>query len=388
VPQVITLLQEGKIKEAGRILFENNPLSAVCAAICPHERNCAGHCVLGIKSEPVNFFKIEKYISELFLDCYVPENITKNSYSVAVIGAGPAGIVMSIILSLRGFSVTLIETRDQIGGVLRFGIPDFRLNKSLLDRYAEILRKLDVKFKPNTFVGSNITIHDMFLDGYDAVCIAVGTSRPNRFGLLGETLGNVHYATDFLKSPGAYDLGRRVAVVGAGNVALDAARVAIRAGADEAVIINNRRECDMTGNKKEIEMAVADGVRFIHLKQSVRLFNDGVMLADVLATEAEDGTVHYEDDFAHTEKLSADTVIIAIGQGPQAAVLADTRNIKRSERGLFESDEFGRTEQPGVYVAGDIVTGPRTVAEAVAFTKSVAKDIEEYCASKGKASGN
>ncbi len=374
IPDVIKLFEQGKMQEAGKILFENNPLSAVTSVVCPHEKNCKGHCVVGIKGEPVSFCDIEKYISDFYLNSYVPESPEKNGHRVAIIGAGPSGITMSILLSLKGYSVTLIEARDKIGGVLQYGIPEFRLPKETLKKYRDILDKLGVYFKPNTFVGSNIMIEDMFLDGYSAVFVAVGTSRPNRIGLLGETLGNVHYAIDFLKSPGSYNLGKKVAIIGAGNVAMDAARTAVRQiGNGEVTIINNLSEEAISGNKHEINMAKVDGVKFIHLKQAVRLTGEGVVCCNIIE---EDGK--FTEDFAATEKIPADTIIIAIGQGPQAASLIGTK-VTKTERGLLETNEDGSTSHKGVFAAGDIVHGPKVVVDAVAFTKKVAESIDEYC---------
>lgn len=378
IPEIIKLFENGNIKQAGLKLFENNPLSAICSIVCPHEKNCFGNCVLGVKSKGIEFYKIEEYISGFFIDTYEPETIEKNGYKIAVIGAGPAGIAMSIILSLRGFSVTLIEAKEQIGGVLRFGIPEFRLPKSIVDKYADILYKLGVKFKPNTFVGSNLTIQDMFIDGYNSVFLAVGTSRPNKLGLIGETLGNVHYAIDYLKSPDAYHLGQKVAVIGAGNVAIDAARMAVRKiGKGEVTIINNRRECDMTGNVREIEMAKIDGVKFVHELQTIKLADEGVLCVAVEVSQSDEG-ISYEEDFSKPVEIEADTIIVAIGQGPQGAVLSKT-NVTQTDRGLFQVDENGHTSRDGVFAAGDIVTGPKTVVDAVAFTKKVADEIENYC---------
>ncbi|MEG1801569.1 MAG: FAD-dependent oxidoreductase, partial [Oscillospiraceae bacterium] len=336
-------------------------------------------CVIGVNGTPFSFFEFELYISGFYIDTYQVEEMQKNGCKVAVIGAGPAGITMSIILSLRGFSVSLIESKDKIGGVLRFGIPEFRLPKNIIDKYDDILHKLGVKFKPNTFIGSTLTIEDMFIDGYDAVFISVGTSRPNRLGMLGETLGNVHYAIDYLKSPDAYHLGKDVVVVGAGNVAIDAARMAVRKiGSGKVIILNNRRECDMTSNLYETEMAKIDGVKFIHQMQAIKLEEDGVLCANVSAVE-NNGEIIYEEDFTNTTKISADTIIVAIGQGPQAAVISDTKHITQTSSGLFEVDENGHTAREGVFAAGDIVTGPKTVVDAVAFTKKVADEIEKYC---------
>ena len=175
-----------------------------------------------------------------------------NVAMVAIIGAGPAGITASIILALKGFKVTLIESQDRVGGVLRYGIPEFRLPKSTVDKYAKILNGLGVKFKPNTFVGSKATLEDFFIDGYKAVFVAVGTAKPMKLGLLGETLGHVHYAIDYLKSPDSYDIGKNVVIIGAGNVALDAARMAVRKNPGANVTLVSRKiDEDMTGNRHE-----------------------------------------------------------------------------------------------------------------------------------------
>jgi glutamate synthase (NADPH/NADH) small chain len=215
VPQVLTLFLEGKLREAGELLFNNNPLSAVTSIVCPHDRNCKGHCVLGKKGQPIEFYKVEQYISGFYLETYQAPVIQKNGKRIGVVGAGPAGITASIILALKGYSITLFDAQDSIGGTLRYGIPEFRLPKSLLDYYKKILDSLGVKFRPNTRIGTNISAEDMFLDGYDAVFICTGTTRPNRFGLLGETLGHVHFAVDYLKSPDTYKLGKKVAIFGA-----------------------------------------------------------------------------------------------------------------------------------------------------------------------------
>ena len=373
IPEVISLYQEGRSAEAAELLFANNPLSAVCSIVCPHERNCYGNCIRSLKSEPVPFFRLEQALSRDFIMNYQPPSVEKLPWRVGVIGAGPAGITMSILLALRGFGVTLIEAQSRIGGVLRYGIPDFRLPREIIDAYDEVLHKLGVAFKPNTFIGSTHTLADMFIDGYDAVFIATGTAKPNKLGLLGETLGNVHYAIDYLKTPGAYRLGDEVVVVGVGNVALDAARHAVRAGAG-VTLLNNRREEDMSGNRQEYEEALEDGVKFVHLQQTIRLEPDGVRCVAV-------DPVGFEEDFSRVSKFPADSIIVAIGQGPQGAILADS-GVSTKHRGLLDADESGRTSEAGIFAAGDIVTGPKTVVEAVAFAKRVADEIEAYCRNK------
>ena len=378
IPTIMNLFLDGKEREAGRVLFENNPLSAICSVVCPHENNCYGNCVLGIKSTPIPFYKIEQHVSgEYIKDCEInpPE---KNGMKIAVIGAGPAGISMSIFMAQKGFQVTLMEQQDQIGGVLRYGIPSFRLPKDRVDAYRNVLKKLGVVIKPNCHIGSNLLIEDMFIDGYDAIFLAVGTAKPNRLCLIGETLGHVHFAIDFLKSPVAYDLGKTVAVIGAGNVAMDVARTAIRQdGVEKVILLNNRREEDVTATKIEYAETLADGVECMHLVSVLRITEDGLIAVDVDAVSTENGIV-YEENMLSRHNINADTVILAIGQGP-AGMLSEKAQIATTLRGLFVVDENGMTNIPGVFAAGDVVSGPKTVVEAVAYTKKVAEQMIRYC---------
>ena len=376
IPQVMELFLAGEIEQAGKVLFENNPLSAVTSIICPHERNCTGHCVLGRKSTPVEFYRIEEYISRFYLETMTIPEVEKNGIKVAVAGAGPAGIAMTLMLLSKGYDVTLFEAQDEIGGVLRYGIPPFRLPRDLLDMYKDIMLRMGVRFRPNTRIGTNIQIEDLFPDGYKAIFIASGTGRPNKLGLLGETLGHVHFAIDYLKSPDTFRLGSRVAVVGAGNVAIDAARTAIRRERSHVTILHFMGEEDMTANHDEVEMAEIDGVEFIHYAQAVRILDDAVRCVRVRRIENEDGSVSFEEDYTETFDVPADSVILAIGQGPGADMR--TGSMKLTQRGLVDVNELGETDIPGVFAAGDIVTGPKTVVEAVAFTKKIFPHMEAY----------
>ncbi len=378
IPQVMELFLNGGIKQAGELLFTNNPLSAVTSIICPHERNCTGHCVLGKKGEPVHFYNVESYISRFYLETTDIPEIEKNGIKIAVAGSGPAGITMSILLLLNGYDVTMFEAQDNIGGVLRYGIPPFRLPRDLLDIYKDVMLRMGLHFRPNTRIGSNIMIDDLFPDGYKAVFVSTGTGRPNKLGLLGETLGHVHFAVDYLKSPEAFKLGNRVAIVGAGNVAIDAARTAIRRSHSHVTILHFMGEKEMTANQDEIEMAELDGVEFVHYAQAVRILENAVRCVRVNRIENEDGTVSFEEDYTEIFDVPADSVIIAIGQGPGADMRAS--GIKLTQRGLLDVNEWGETATPGVFAAGDIVSGPRTVVEAVAFTKKVFGRMEEYLA--------
>ena len=381
IPTIMKLFLDGNEDEAGKVLFENNPLSAICSVVCPHENNCYGNCVLGIKKNPISFFKIEQYISGNYVKSREINRPEKNGMKIAVIGAGPAGISMSIFMAEKGFDVTLMEAQNQIGGVLRYGIPDFRLPRERVDAYRDVLRRLGVTVKPNCHIGSNLLLEDMFIDGYDAIFLAVGTAKPNRLGLLGETLGHVHFAIDFLKSPSSYDLGKTVAVIGVGNVAMDVARTALRQeGVEKVMLLNNRGEEGITATKVEYEETLEEGAEFKHLISVLRITEDGLVAVDVDAVQTENGIV-YEENMLSRHNIKADSVILAIGQGP-ASTLSEKADIETNLRGLFVVDENGMTNIPGVFAAGDVVSGPRTVVQAVAHTKMVSEQIIKYCYEK------
>ena len=223
----------------------------------------------------------------------------------------------------------------------------------------------------------------MFMDGYDAVFLAVGTAKPNRLGLLGETLGHVHFAIDYLRAPHAHELGKKVVVIGAGNVAMDAARTALRSGNDvQVTVLNNRRAQDVAATREEFTMALEEGVEFRHLLSSLRITDEGVICAEVDVTEDENGAVSFEENMLSNVLVEADSVILAIGQGPKSAPSGKAQ-IATTLRGLFVVDENGMTNIPGVFAAGDVVSGPKTVVEAVAHTKKVAEKLEQYCLEKG-----
>lgn len=384
IPTVMKLFLDGREEEAAAILFSNNPLSAICSIVCPHENNCYGNCVLGIKKDPIPFYKIEQYLSNKYIDNLEMERPESNGMRIAVIGAGPAGISMSILMAQKGFKVTLMEQQDKIGGVLRYGIPEFRLPKDRVDAYYRVLRKLGVVIKPNCHIGSNLLIEDMFIDGYDAIFLAVGTAQPNRLGLLGETLGNVHFAIDYLKSPSVHELGKTVAVIGAGNVAMDVARTALRQpGVERVMVLNNRRAEDVTATKLEFSEALQEGVEFIHQMSVLRITEEGLLAVEVNVSDDGNGGLIYEENMLARHTINADSVILAIGQGP-VSTLSDKAQIATTLRGLFAVDENGMTNIPGVFAAGDVVSGPKTVVEAVAHTKRVSEQMMKYCFDKGR----
>ncbi len=377
INEAIGLLLDSKISEAGKLLFENNPLSLVCCYVCPQENQCEGHCILGKKGSPVQISAIEKYISDYYLNIFKPEKSNKTSGKIAIIGSGPAGITISFILAKRNYDVTIFEGNDYIGGVLRYGIPEFRLPKTVLDRLKDALIACGVTIRPNTSIGTNLYIDDLLRDGYKSIFLGTGVWRPSKLGVKGESLGNVHYAIEYLRNPTVYDLGRKIAVIGAGNVAMDVARTAFRGGVSEVTIINNMDKSASTAREVEVEYAKIDGAQFIFNKSAVEFTDDGVILADSEIKEDEHGK--YAEPISGTETFfPADSTIIAIGQGPRAVIVSSTTGLNVTNKGLVAVDELGHTSRPGIFASGDVVTGAKTVVEAVNVSRRVADAMDEY----------
>lgn len=378
VPEVIQLFKANKIEEAGKILFENNPLSAICAIVCPHETQCVGNCIKGIKGEPVEFCKIEEYISNYYLDHVQFEKPKETRERIAIIGGGPAGITLALILGAKGYKVTIFETHEKIGGVLRYGIPEYRLSNSLIDKYEKKLKELGVKIRPNILIGPVVTLEKLFADGYEAIFIGTGVWNPRTLNIKGEMSGHVNYAINYLMSPETFRLGKKVIVIGAGNVAMDAARVAKRSGADVTIVYRKGFE-EMTATKLEIKEAKEDGVKFVLFKSPVEILEHGVKFITVEKTVLEDGKASYKNVENSEEIIECDSVIIAVSQSPKNNIVANTENLETSKGGLLAVDDFGRTTRKGVFASGDVVTGAKTVVEAVANSKKVADAMDEYC---------
>jgi glutamate synthase (NADPH/NADH) small chain len=376
IPQMIQAFKGGDINEAGEMLFENNSLSLVCSLVCNHEKQCEGHCILGKKGQSVHISSIENYISDTIFDKLKIECKPKNGKKVAVIGAGPAGITISILLTKEGYSVTIFDAKDKVGGVLQYGIPEFRLPKSILERYKKKLVGMGVKIRPNTAIGSALEIKDLVRDGYQSIFIGTGVWRPKTLGVKGESLGNVHYAIDYLANPDAYDLGTSVAVIGMGNSAMDVARTVIRHGARKVTLY--ARGLHSNASDHETAYAKIDGANFQYGKQIFEITDDGPVFKTVLYDE-EGKQIGMEEE---REQVYADSTIISISQGPKSKLVSTTEGLKASENGLLMTDEEGRTTIPGVFASGDVVMGARTVVEAVAYSKKVAQAMDEYMKSK------
>lgn len=373
IPEVIKLLKANKLDEAGKMLFENNPLTTVCSLVCNHENQCEGHCVLGRKGAPVHFSTIESYISTTYANKMTQGPAPSNGMRAAIIGSGPAGLTIAVILARYGYDVTIFEGKDKVGGVLRYGIPEFRLPKSVLDDFK--YRHLDlkgIKFRPNTHIGGAIGIDDLFRDGYKAIFVGTGVWKPNALHIKGETLGNVHFGINYLNNPDSYQLGKRVIVIGAGNAAMDVARTAIRKGVQELTCFSITKQ--VAASKHEFSYAQLEGVQFEYNMAPVEIKDDGVIFKDVI--ENEDGTFTDVPDSTHF--FPADSVIISISQGPQNRIVNTTQGLAADKRGLLVADETGHTTRPDIFASGDVVNGARTVVEAVAHSKIVAESMHQY----------
>ena len=371
IPDMIQLFLNHQIDEAGQMLFENNPLSDVCSLVCDQEKQCEGHCVLGRKGQPVHISSIENYISDSYLDRLELPCEEKKHKRVAIVGSRPAGITIAVLLARKGYDVTLFESRDKIGGVLRYGIPEFRLPKSILDRYKTQLVKLGIKIRPNTVIGTTLTLDDLQRDGYKAIFIGTGVWRPRKLDIPGESLGHVHFAINYLQNPDVYDLGSDLVVIGAGNSAMDVARTALRKGVRHVTVFCRRLQA--AANQNEIDYAIADGVEFLYGARPVEITDDGVRYQ--MASFDGDGNV---TGLSEPKLFPCSSVIVAVSQGALNRIVSTTKGLQTDPRGLLTTDAEGQTTRPGVFAGGDVVSGARTVVEAVKYSKEVARAMDEY----------
>jgi len=378
IPEIIELFKEGQIAKAGEILFNNNPLSLVCSIVCPHEDQCKGNCIRGIKGESVRFCDIERHISKYYLENIKLEKEAELEERIAIVGGGPAGITIAFILAQKGYKVTLFDAHEKIGGVLRYGIPGFRLPKSIIDHYEERLVELGVKIRPNTLIGPVLTLDKLFYDGYKAIFIGTGVWNPKTLNIKGETLGNVHYAIDYLKSPEVYNLGKKVCVIGAGDVAMDAARTAKKNGADEVYILYRKGMENIPATKAELEGAISDGIKFELFKSPVELLDEGVKYIETKNEIDENGKVNTVNIDGKEGIFNCDSIIIAVSQSPKNNIVSNTTGLETNKWGLLLTNELGHTTRDGVFASGDVVTGAKTVVQAAAHAKVVADEIEKY----------
>lgn len=372
IPQIIQKFKENKVMEAGAQLFENNPMSVVCAAVCNHEAQCAGHCVLGKKDTPIQFYEIERFVSDAYLSRMRPAIKAKNGKRVAVIGSGPAGLTVAIVLAQNGYEVTIFERKNDIGGMLRYGIPEFRLSNTVIDRYKQLLDKLGIQVRLNTTIGGALKIDNLFRDGYVSVFVGTGAWRPRTLNIEGECLANVHFGISYLENPQHHELGETVAVIGMGNVAMDVARTAFRHGAQRVMLFS--RGNNASASSHEMSYAKLDGAEFVYGKQIVRITPEGPVFKRSVMDE-HGKIVGYEPG---EELVRADSVIIAVSQRPKDKLILSTAHLAGTAKGLLVVDENNMTTYSGVFAAGDVVTGPLTVVHAVEDAKKTARAMMRY----------
>jgi glutamate synthase (NADPH/NADH) small chain len=381
IPQAIQMLLQNKMEEAGKMLFENNPLSMVCGLVCNHENQCEGHCILARKGNPIHFGDIEHYISSFYIGLPFTPYQGERKEQVAIIGSGPAGLTIAIKLAEKGYRVTIFEAHEKIGGVMQYGIPAFRLPKDILENYHKRLLAMGIKIRPNVLVGAgSLSVDDLFRDGYKAIFVGTGVWNPLTLGIEGESLGSVHYAINYLKNPESFDLGNKVVIIGAGNSAIDVARTALRHGSRHVSMFLRSTEKHVRSSKKEMEHALAEGARLVGSRRPLRITDEGVIFVKTETLEDEAGRVIEIKDIPGSEELEkADSVIIAISQGPRNFIVSNgSQKIDVDKRGFVSTNEQGHTTRKGVFAAGDVVTGAKTVVEAMQLAKTTAGEIEAY----------
>ena len=400
IPRFIQKVKTGEMEEAYRIITESSSLPAVCGRVCPQESQCEGKCVRGIKGEPVAIGRLERYVAD-YHNTHVkeaPERPAPNGHKVAVIGSGPAGLTCAGDLAKKGYDVTVFEALHTAGGVLVYGIPEFRLPKSIVAREIKTLEQLGVKIEVNTVVGKTVSIEELMREeGFEAVFIGSGAGLPQFLGIPGENLKGVYSANEFLTRINlmkAYRQGsatpvlfaRRVAVVGGGNVAMDAARCALRLGAEEVSIVYRRSLDELPARREEIEHAMEEGIHFRLLNNPVEIlptedgFVRGMKCVRMELGEPDAGGRRRPIAIPDSEfLLDCDCVIISIGTSPNPLIKSTTEGLEVNHRGgIVVEAETGKTSLEGVYAGGDAVTGAATVILAMGAGKTAAQAIDSY----------
>lgn len=372
IPQIIQLFKQGKVMEAGEILFQNNPMSAICSVVCNHEQQCAGHCIRGKKDTPIHFSSIEHYLSDMYLDRMEITKPEPKDKKVAVIGAGPAGLTVAIQLAQKGYPVTIFEWEDKIGGIMQYGIPEFRLPKSVLERFQKRMEEMGITIRLNTAIGAVLMVDNLFRDGYSCVFVGTGADRPKSLGIEGESLGNVRFGLNYLANPKRQPLGDRVAVIGMGNAAMDVARTALRNGSRHVTLYARGKHSSASSSEREY--AELDGANFVFGKQIWKITEKGPVFKTSIFDE-NDRVIGFEEGL---EQVEADSTVISISQVPRQEFVNSTGGMHAAENGTIVVDENMMTTRPGVFAAGDVVTGAKTVVHAVEGAKKAAEAMLRY----------
>ena len=401
IPRFIKQIREGDEERAYRILSLSTSLPAVCGRVCPQESQCEQRCVRGLKGEPVAIGRLERYVADRHNEKAKvwPDPIESNGHKVAIVGSGPSGLSCAGDLARMGYEVTVFEALHTPGGVLVYGIPEFRLPKVIVEKEIKGLMALGVKIETNSVVGKLVTVDELFDEGFEAVYVATGAGLPRFMNIPGENLKGVYSANEFLTrinlmkaylpdSDTPMRPAKQVAVVGGGNVAMDAARSAKRLGA-EVTIVYRRGLDEMPARKEEIEHAIEEGIVFKTLCNPTEILgNDQKDVVGMTCVEMELGEPDesgrrrpvVKEDSAFT--LEVDTVIMAIGTSPNPLIRSTTEGLDTDRRGCIITDERGKTSREGVYAGGDAVSGAATVILAMGAGKTAAAAIHEYIQSK------
>ncbi len=396
IPSFIKQIKEGNYIEAYKIIKQNSSLPAICGRVCPQETQCESKCIRGIKGEPINIGKLERFCSDYALNSdIVTEKIAKNGKKVAVIGSGPSGLSCAGDLAKLGYEVTVFEALHKFGGVLVYGIPEFRLPKKIVEKEIESLKYMGVQFKKNVVIGKSITVDELFEEGYSAVFVATGAGLPIFMNIKGEGLNGVFSANEFLTRSNlmrAFEkdsftpimAGKRVVVVGGGNVAMDAARTALRLGA-EVHISYRRGENELPARQEEVLHAKEEGIIFDLLTNPIEIIGNensevsGIRLIKMTLCEPDSsGRCRPVPIDGSEYTLDCDVVIMSLGTKPNPLIFNTTKGLEVNSKKCIIADDNCKTTKDGVFAGGDAVTGAATVILAMSAGKRAALSIDKY----------
>ena len=411
IPDFLKQVREGNFEEAYKIITQTSSLPAVCGRVCPQESQCECKCTLGIKFEPVGIGRVERFVAD-YHNAHSTEPAkapASNGHKVAVVGSGPSGLTCAGDLAKKGYKVTVYEALHKAGGVLVYGIPEFRLPKSIVAKEVETLKELGVDVETNIVIGKTLTVDELFEMGYEAVFIGSGAGLPNFMNIPGEALKGVYSANEFLTRSNLMKSylddpvtpimkGGKVAVVGGGNVAMDAARTALRLGAEKVYIVYRRSMTELPARKEEVEHAQEEGIEFLLLHNPVEIlgynnpdnprderngFVTGMKCIKMELGEPDEKGRRRPVPIEGSEfTIDVDTVIMAIGTSPNPLIKNTTEGLEVNKRGGIIVNEDGLTSRNGVYAGGDAVTGAATVISAMGAGKLAARSIDEALSGK------
>ena len=411
IPEFIAQIKEGNFEEAYKIISQTSSLPAVCGRVCPQESQCESKCTLGIKFEPVGIGRLERFVADYHnsLENVAVEKPASNGHKVAVVGSGPSGLTCAGDLAKKGYKVTIYEALHKAGGVLVYGIPEFRLPKRIVAKEVDTLKKLGVDVETNVVIGKTLTIDELFDMGYEAVFVGSGAGLPNFMGIPGEELKGVYSANEFLTRSNLMKAyladpitpimkGGNVAVVGGGNVAMDAARTALRLGANKVYIVYRRSLEELPARKEEVEHAMEEGIEFLLLHNPVEIlgynnpddprdpkngFVTGIKCIKMELGEPDESGRRKPVAIEGSEfVVDVDTVVMSIGTSPNPLIKSTTEGLEVNKRGGIIINEDGLTSRQGVYAGGDAVTGAATVISAMGAGKLAAKGIDDFISNK------